>query len=238
MTANSIMDFGQSPTGGINVTPSIRAAEMPNAWVYSVKIVDDAGHAPTQAFLNRACPVDWTRAPPNMHTCTERRRPVSRAGDLSIFGVLLADAVLRAGDLPWSRRNLGRGLLLVDSSTDRMRHGRRSVTYPPVSHRCGYPTERRSRGQVPVMRCSRKGPAWANTPSLELSFIRWRALFHTPFQPDGRLRIPWPHAGGGRGEVCPMAVPKHTPLGTIRDEGRTCSTRPPSTRPTRRTSTP
>ena len=57
ITAATPLSFGGGPAG-ITVFERTKAVTaFPNAWVYSVKIADDGGHAPTNAVLNRACPL-------------------------------------------------------------------------------------------------------------------------------------------------------------------------------------
>lgn len=47
------MGFLLSPTGPQVILKNV---SIPNAWVLSTSVVDKAGHAPTAAFLSRACP--------------------------------------------------------------------------------------------------------------------------------------------------------------------------------------
>ncbi len=68
--AASPLSFDQTPTG-ITVSESARGVGLPNAWVYSVKIVDNGGHPPTTTFLNRACP-QGNYGPLNSRDCTAR----------------------------------------------------------------------------------------------------------------------------------------------------------------------
>lgn len=60
-------DFTQS---GVHIAASARGI-LPNDWITSVKIVNDSGHVPTQAFLNKACPLSKTSVQPslNLQTC-------------------------------------------------------------------------------------------------------------------------------------------------------------------------
>ena len=58
----------QTPTG-IAVSAPQGGGVLPGTWVYSTRIVDNAGHAPTQAFLGRACPFNKTSGQPNPQTC-------------------------------------------------------------------------------------------------------------------------------------------------------------------------
>ncbi|MGA3352520.1 MAG: hypothetical protein ABSD85_04950 [Acidimicrobiales bacterium] len=54
ITSASPIGFDDTPPG-VKLVGTARGI-MPNAWVYSNNIVDKAGRAPTQAFLNHACP--------------------------------------------------------------------------------------------------------------------------------------------------------------------------------------
>ena len=53
LNANSGFGFQRSPSG---MQVVLQPATIPNAWVRSTVVVDDAGHAPTTAFLDKACP--------------------------------------------------------------------------------------------------------------------------------------------------------------------------------------
>jgi hypothetical protein len=70
ITTASPLSFDQTPTG-MTVFESSRGVSLPNAWVSSVKIVDNAGHVPTTSFLNRACPLG-NYGPLNPRDCTAR----------------------------------------------------------------------------------------------------------------------------------------------------------------------
>jgi ABC-type transport system involved in multi-copper enzyme maturation permease subunit len=70
ITAATPVSVDQFPTG-IRAFESARGVSLPNAWVYSVKIADNAGHVPTSSFLNRACPLG-NYGPLNPRDCTAR----------------------------------------------------------------------------------------------------------------------------------------------------------------------
>ena len=57
------MGFGSSNSGALTLQP--QAPPMPNAWIYSTRIVDNAGHALTPQYLASACPHlnDFLRPP-------------------------------------------------------------------------------------------------------------------------------------------------------------------------------
>ncbi|MGA3354133.1 MAG: ABC transporter permease [Acidimicrobiales bacterium] len=61
----SSLTFNQTSTGIVVSADAV----MHNAWIYSTQIVDTAGHAPTAAFLSRACPFNNTSGQPNYQTC-------------------------------------------------------------------------------------------------------------------------------------------------------------------------
>lgn len=65
LTAASPLSVG-SVEGQVVVTPLTNGVD-PNAWVYSSQIVDQAGHSPTTAFLNHACPLG--AGGPNLQRC-------------------------------------------------------------------------------------------------------------------------------------------------------------------------
>jgi hypothetical protein len=58
--------MGETPAG-FQVTATTRGV-LPGDWVYSNQIVDKAGHAPTTAFLDRACPLGHASAQVNAQT--------------------------------------------------------------------------------------------------------------------------------------------------------------------------
>jgi ABC-type transport system involved in multi-copper enzyme maturation permease subunit len=70
ITAATPVSIDQFPTG-IRAFESIRGVSLPNAWVSSVKIADNAGHVPTNAFLKRACPLG-NYGPLDPRECTAR----------------------------------------------------------------------------------------------------------------------------------------------------------------------
>jgi hypothetical protein len=69
ITASTPVSVDQTAPGVVSAFESTRGVNIPNAWVHSVKIVDNAGHAPTTSFLNRACPLG-TYGPVNPQNCT------------------------------------------------------------------------------------------------------------------------------------------------------------------------
>jgi len=68
ITMASPVGFDETPTG-MKVVATTRGL-LSNAWTYSNQVVDKAGHAPTQAFLNRACPFNTTTGQANLQACT------------------------------------------------------------------------------------------------------------------------------------------------------------------------
>jgi hypothetical protein len=48
------MGFGSSNSGALTLQP--QAPPMPNTWIYSTRIIDNAGHALTPQYLASACP--------------------------------------------------------------------------------------------------------------------------------------------------------------------------------------
>ena len=70
ITAATPVSIDQFPTG-MRAFESTRGVSLPNAWVSSVKIVDNAGHVPTASFLNRACPLG-NYGPLNPRDCTAK----------------------------------------------------------------------------------------------------------------------------------------------------------------------
>jgi hypothetical protein len=71
ITTATPVSIDQTSPGVIKAFESTRGISLPDAWVYSVQIVDQAGHAPTSSFLSRACPLgDY--GPLNPRDCTAR----------------------------------------------------------------------------------------------------------------------------------------------------------------------
>jgi hypothetical protein len=56
ITTASPLSFEQSTTS-MTVFESTKGVSLPDAWIYSVKIVDNAGNPPSGSFLYRACPL-------------------------------------------------------------------------------------------------------------------------------------------------------------------------------------
>lgn len=71
ITTATPVSIDQTSPGVIEAFESVRGISLPNAWVYSVKIVDQAGHTPTTSFLSRACPLG-NYGPLNPRDCTAR----------------------------------------------------------------------------------------------------------------------------------------------------------------------
>ncbi|MGH9008061.1 MAG: transporter, partial [Acidimicrobiales bacterium] len=69
ITASTPVSVDQTSPGVISAFESTKGVNIPNAWVYSVKIVDNAGHAATTSFLKRACPLG-NYGPVNPRDCT------------------------------------------------------------------------------------------------------------------------------------------------------------------------
>jgi hypothetical protein len=67
INSSSPLNMGETPAG-FQVSATTRGV-LPGDWVYSSHIVDKAGHAPTTAFLNNACPVAHASAQVNYATC-------------------------------------------------------------------------------------------------------------------------------------------------------------------------
>jgi hypothetical protein len=70
ITSATPVSVDQFPTG-LKAFESTRGIDLPHAWVYSVKIADNAGHVPTTSFLERACPLG-NYGPLNPRDCTTR----------------------------------------------------------------------------------------------------------------------------------------------------------------------
>ena len=62
------LSFGGSPSGA-TVQVGVRGA-LAHAWVLSNRIVDASGQAPTQAYLNHACPFNQNTGITNIRACT------------------------------------------------------------------------------------------------------------------------------------------------------------------------
>jgi len=71
ITAATPVSVDQTSAGIIKAFESTRGISLPDAWVYSVQIVDRTGHTPTTSFLNRACPLG-NYGPLNPRDCTAR----------------------------------------------------------------------------------------------------------------------------------------------------------------------
>jgi ABC-type transport system involved in multi-copper enzyme maturation permease subunit len=71
ITTVTPVSIDQTSPGVIEAFESTRGVSLPNAWVYSVKVVDQAGHTPTSSFLSRACPLG-NYGPLNPRDCTAR----------------------------------------------------------------------------------------------------------------------------------------------------------------------
>jgi hypothetical protein len=71
ITATTPVSIDQTTPGVVEAFESTRGLSLPDAWVFSVKIVDRAGHAPTSSFLSRACPLG-TYGPLHPRDCTAR----------------------------------------------------------------------------------------------------------------------------------------------------------------------
>ena len=115
ITTATPVSIDQTSPGVIEAFENTRGISLPDAWVYSVKIVDPAGHTPTTSFLSRACPLG-NYGPLNPRDCTARlAATVPPASDLPARQSLLAHAVVRTGDLPQPVHRARRLLLLVDT---------------------------------------------------------------------------------------------------------------------------
>ena len=71
ITSATPVSIDQTSPGIIRAFESTRGISLPDAWVYSVKIVDQAGHTPRAPFLNRACPLG-NYGPLDPRDCTAR----------------------------------------------------------------------------------------------------------------------------------------------------------------------
>ncbi len=71
ITTATPVSIDQTSPGIIKAFESTRGISLPGAWVYSVQIVDQAGHTPTASFLSRACPLG-NYGPLNPRDCTAR----------------------------------------------------------------------------------------------------------------------------------------------------------------------
>ena len=71
ITTATPVSIDQTSPGVIKAFESTRGISLPDAWVYSVQIVDQAGHTPRTSFLSRACPLG-NYGPLNPPDCTAR----------------------------------------------------------------------------------------------------------------------------------------------------------------------
>jgi hypothetical protein len=71
LTSSTPVSIDQTAPGVVSAFESIRGVNLPNDWVYSVRIADQAGHAPTTIFLRRACQLG-SYGPLNPADCTAR----------------------------------------------------------------------------------------------------------------------------------------------------------------------
>jgi len=71
ITTATPVSIDQTSPGILKAFESTRGISLPDAWVYSVQIVDQAGHTPTTSFLSRACPLG-NYGPLNPRDCTAR----------------------------------------------------------------------------------------------------------------------------------------------------------------------
>ena len=69
ITASTPVSVDQTSPDVVSAFENTRGVNIPNAWVYSVKIVDNAGRTPTTSFLKRACPLG-NYGPVNARECT------------------------------------------------------------------------------------------------------------------------------------------------------------------------
>jgi hypothetical protein len=73
---HKVLSIGAGSPIGFDLTPSaIRVVTttrglLSNGWVYSVQLVDKAGHGPSQAFLRQVCPFNRSTGIANIHACT------------------------------------------------------------------------------------------------------------------------------------------------------------------------
>jgi hypothetical protein len=71
ITTATPVSVDQTSPGIIKAFESTRGISLPDAWVYSAQIVDQAGRTPTTSFLSRACPLG-NYGPLNPRACTAR----------------------------------------------------------------------------------------------------------------------------------------------------------------------
>ena len=71
ITTATPVSIDQTSPGIIKAFENTRGISLRDAWVYSVQIVDQAGHTPTTSFLSRACPLG-NYGPLNPRDCTAR----------------------------------------------------------------------------------------------------------------------------------------------------------------------
>ena len=115
ITTATPVSIDQTSPGIIKAFENTRGISLPDAWVYSVQIVDPAGHTPTTSFLSRACPAGQLRSAESPGLHRQARRHIPPAGDLPARQPLLAHAMVRTGDLPRPVHRARRLLLLVDT---------------------------------------------------------------------------------------------------------------------------
>ena len=56
ITAASIVGYGSTSGPGAASTLQVAPPNMPNAWIYSTRLIDSTGHGITAAYLQTACP--------------------------------------------------------------------------------------------------------------------------------------------------------------------------------------
>jgi ABC-2 family transporter protein len=76
------MGYGSTNGGPPTLLPN--PPDLPNAWIYSTRIVDDGGHGLTSAAVSTACPtLPTTGAPPGAGQSVQVHVPASRGGAIS-----------------------------------------------------------------------------------------------------------------------------------------------------------
>jgi len=71
ITSATPVSIDQTAPGVTEAFESTRGVSLPDAWVFSVKVVDQAGHTPTSSFLSRACPLG-SYGPLHPRDCTAK----------------------------------------------------------------------------------------------------------------------------------------------------------------------
>lgn len=132
ITSATPVSIDQTSPGMVKAFESTRGISIPDAWVYSVKIVNRRPY-PHDIFSQPSVSPRqlWSTESPGLHR--HARRQVPPAGDLPASQPLLAHAVVRTGDLPRPVHRARRLLLLVDTPARQLTGVSGSSNWCPLS---------------------------------------------------------------------------------------------------------